>query len=550
MGLNLRQLTYIAVLLVLLFSNSTAVRAATGPAEPPPPKLVINGQEVIPDVPSVIIDGRTLVPIRIISETIGSTVDWDGETGTVDVRRESDHIRLTIGVQAAEANGKTILLDVPPRIIGDRTLVPLRFIAEAFGMKVDWDGDTRTVSVGRYRVATVDYVQTDGIPEIVITADGPVQFESRWDQGLGQIYLTLKNTEADPKALGSVPVSPLFFRRALVEKVSGSDAVRVSLHQTAHLKPVVSYADKKVIVGFTAEATNIGVYESFDNSRSQLMVATNLPVRPSFEYRKETNQFVVDFPNTTIQPGLVSGKGKFPVKSIAAGPGLLPGWSRLTLELEAPVFFQPIVNTSSQQVFVNLVGLSAPPPEKPPAALGKTVFIDPGHGGSEIGAKAASGLKEKDVNLGISLRLRDLLTAGGYKVIMSREDDLTVGLKERPNQANAAGADIFVSIHNNASTDSRDNGTEVWYYNSNPGSPKLAEAIRAAAKQGVGLRDRGVKNWEPFVVIKYTTMPAILFEGAFLSNPDEAALLADPNFRQRVARALYDGIAAYFEKNP
>lgn len=129
---------------------------------------------------------------------------------------------------------------------------------------------------------------------------------------------------------------------------------------------------------------------------------------------------------------------------------------------------------------------------------------------------------------------------------MSRTDDRTVKLHDRPDMANRSGADIFISIHNNSFTDPRDHGTEIWYYNDHPGSPRLARAVQKALKEGVGLRDRGVKNWEPFVVVRYTKMPAILVECAFLSNPDEAKLLADPAFQMRLAKAIYQGINEYF----
>lgn len=97
---------------------------------------------------STIIDnGRTLVPVRAIFEALGASVEWYSETGTVVSKKGKTTVKMTIGSSTMQKDGKDITLDVPAQLINDRTLVPVRAIAEAFGCNVDWNGNTQTVTI-------------------------------------------------------------------------------------------------------------------------------------------------------------------------------------------------------------------------------------------------------------------------------------------------------------------------------------------------------------------------------------------------------------------
>ena len=200
------------------------------------------------------------------------------------------------------------------------------------------------------------------------------------------------------------------------------------------------------------------------------------------------------------------------------------------------------------------------------------VAIDPGHGGADSGAAGTlpagtqTGLParidadgqtliyEKDVTLDIAQRLDVYLRGRGLPTVMTRTRDLaggdvpftTVGadLRARVKIANDAGARLFVSIHENALSATAA-GTETYhFYYSNPGARALAMLVHEQVLAALGLPDRGVKT-AGFYVLKYTRMPAILVEGAFLTNPNEALLLADPAVRQRLAEAIGTGVARY-----
>jgi N-acetylmuramoyl-L-alanine amidase len=186
--------------------------------------------------------------------------------------------------------------------------------------------------------------------------------------------------------------------------------------------------------------------------------------------------------------------------------------------------------------------------------LNKTICIDPGHGGSDPGAVGATGTKEKDNTLAISLLLRDKLEKNGATVIMTRDSDRDVSypsssadeeLGTRVDIANDSGADIFISIHNDAFANTAASGTTVYHYG-DAESVKLAGFVQKCLVDELGTKDRGTR-FASFYVIRYTDMPAILVEAAFISNPEEEVLLASVEGRYKAAASIFQGIVKYFK---
>lgn len=109
--------------------------------------VILNGEKLSFDQPPVIVDGRTLVPIRTVVEAMGGTVAWDDTTKTATLTYGRHIITLTVNSTTAYLDGQANTLDVAPQIIGDRTLMPIRFIAERFGFTADWDNNSRSVII-------------------------------------------------------------------------------------------------------------------------------------------------------------------------------------------------------------------------------------------------------------------------------------------------------------------------------------------------------------------------------------------------------------------
>jgi len=196
-------------------------------------------------------------------------------------------------------------------------------------------------------------------------------------------------------------------------------------------------------------------------------------------------------------------------------------------------------------VTISLAIICLPAAGKIYAQSGKIiVFIDAGHGGSDPGA-VRFGLQEKDANLDIALRLKSKLEANGFAVVMTRTDDRYYSLDDRVNMANGSGADIFLSIHNNAALSEYAHGTETfWCSNGVSGSSQFASLVQSNLVSQIGRANRGVKTAN-FRVIKYTNMPAALVECAFVSNPTESELLKTANFREKCAVGLYNAIVTF-----
>ena len=256
---------------------------------------------------------------------------------------------------------------------------------------------------------------------------------------------------------------------------------------------------------------------------------------------------------------------------------------------------QPIVDRTlpKSKPPVNAAPVEPPPPtadgETLMRALGLKIgriVIDAGHGGHDSGTLGVGGIEEKDVVLDVALRLGKLLHDRlGAEIVYTRADDTFIPLETRTAIANKAQADLFISVHANSSQDPSARGVEVYYLNftSDPDAMRVASRENAVSTQSVhelsdlvkkialkdkideshelatdvdaglyaglakgneGLKNRGVKK-APFVVLIGANMPSILAEISFVTNPTDAEQLQRPQYRERVAESLYNGVARY-----
>lgn len=176
-----------------------------------------------------------------------------------------------------------------------------------------------------------------------------------------------------------------------------------------------------------------------------------------------------------------------------------------------------------------------------------TVVLDPGHGGLDNGC-ARGGVREKDINLSISLKVQQQLQQMGYQVVMTRNTDEALSLGERIQTAEEAKGDIYVSIHQNSSDLYRVNGLEIYYsaQNAQADSKRLAELIHKDVLLDTGVKARSIFEWENIRVIREVSMPSCLIETGFLTNGAERRKLADPSYQQSLANGIAKGIDQYF----
>ena len=442
-------------------------------------------------------DGRTLVPVRTVAEALGATVVWVPENRQVLLLRGEQTIVLTLGSASAAVDGVTLDLPggVPAGVVKwegkESTMVPLRFVSEQLGAQVEWDNDTFTAHIATVQDPARD---PDPAPTPIPTPTPPVSLE---DQG--------------------------FVTNIIIDRKSQS----VSIY-TDHLPEyrVTDFGDR-VVVDLLGTVLASGNPELIT-----LPVESNLI--STVRYSQHGGDLDYGYPHTV----------------------------RVVLDLKEGVSYQRNISVTAGSGGVRLTASGEPAPELPeepdqpgftptipldPDKL--TIVVDPGHGGARPGAvyPNAEGVDiiERDLTLAISLKLRDRLLEAGYNVVMTRETDIDVDLYERAEIANAVNADLFVSVHCNASgTVPTYQGIYTYYFPDSKRGEKLARTIQPPLCALTGAIDRGVSKAN-FVVLRETEMCAVLVETGFMSNVEELTRLCDPEYQEKVAWGIAEGVIQY-----
>ena len=320
------------------------------------------------------------------------------------------------------------------------------------------------------------------------------------------------------------------------------------------------------------------------NGVLELRTKSNTNLKAYFQKANQISgdRFWVDFPGELKNPRTIKGNG--PIKEIRLGKPD-KGKTRLVIEFKEETYLKPLTwrlvgldqnrwriklfdpkytfkqisegvvkkrarnfksNPNSSYVKKNVHDYFQLPNVKQNKF---SVVIDPGHGGSDPGAIGIGGIKETDVVLEVSKIVKKLLSDKGVKVVLTRKNEIDLDLPPRVSFANNSDADIFVSIHANASRGKRRdiNGLETFYYRGWRGRLLAKNIQKQILRVSPGSPDRGVKQGR-FYVIKNTSMPAVLVEIGFLTGRLDARRLEKAAHRKRLAYAIAKGILEYLSK--
>jgi len=320
------------------------------------------------------------------------------------------------------------------------------------------------------------------------------------------------------------------------------------------------------------------------NGVLELRTKSNTNLKAYFQKanQKSGDRFWVDFPGELKNPRTIKGNG--PIKEIRLGKPN-KGKTRLVIEFNEETYLKPltwrIVGIDQNRWRIKLfnpknrfkmigegivekkkrnfkVNQNSIPKKKSDYGYFKLpdvkqnkflVVIDPGHGGPDPGAIGIGGIRETDVVLEISKIVKNLLSGKGVKVRLTRKNEVDLDLPPRVSFANNTDADIFVSIHANASRGKRRdiNGLETFYYRGWRGRLLAKKIQKQILRVSPGSPDRGVKQGR-FYVIKNTRMPAVLVEIGFLTGRIDARRLEKTTHRKRLAYAIAKGILEYLDK--
>jgi len=479
--------------------------------------------------------------------------------GRIDMRASDGSALLArVGSDRATVAGVERNLPAPLSRRDGQLYLPVRAVAWHLGLAYRWDQDSRTIFL-HPKIADITFSRLPDKVRVKITATAPLSYSAGLLKQPARIYVDVANADlfAAEQQI-AVNEADLIAVRASQHSLN-PDLVRVVLDlKQEPLEYYHSSADggRSIVVDIPAPKLPPQVAEGAVTVRSirlerrsdtlcALVVEANGNLVAGLSTRRDPPQAIIEFSNAQLAAEEVDGAHPQVESATAEQTG--ENQARIVLNLVRP---QPAALARRPNGVCVLIG-RVPLDDV-------TVVIDAGHGGRQPGAIGPSGLEEKTVNLAIALHANKLLREQGARVILTRRDDASLTpvtsreelrseLAMRAGLANDNKADVFVSIHCNASPQNgpRRTGSEAYY--TTPRSLGLAKVMQQEMLKKLKLKDSGVRACS-FVVTREARMPAVLVEVAYLNDPREEALLGSPEFRQRAAEAIVSGLQRFAEE--
>ncbi len=505
-------------LLLLSFAGHEAAAAGNSAG-----RIVMDNKEL--EIPKGIklenVNGSVMIPIRVVVENLGFEVLWEQKSHKVTVQQDGKSVQLAVGSKTADADGVTLALNAAPKQSGGTVLVPIRFVSEQFGLKVGWDNSDKTV-----------YLSGGAI-------DSPADSSS-----------------SQPSAAPSPTAVPAPTSVPAVSQGTEGDIVTGVTEPTP--TPIPGSA------GTPAGSPQVmgAVF-----SENRLIVSVAGSVKPNITQMGSPDRIVIDFPGAGFAPGFA---GSFPGVSASGSPqgkldvsgyplitevryalfSVSPPTVRFVIQTVGSQPYQLSKDDSTGLVTVDLnVASSVTPPTGGTGITGKPVVaLDAGHGGTQSGAVSLTGKLEKNFNLAVIQKAGALLMqAGLVDVVFTRTEDVTLGLQKRVDIAEAAKANLFISVHGNSlpvEYPNRDkvNGSETYY--SRAESLPLAQILHKHLVAATGFKDNGIRS-KSLHVTRETSMPAVLLEVGYLTNPGNESAMYSEQLQDSLAREIVAGIMEY-----
>jgi len=421
---------------------------------------------------------------------------------------------------------------------------------------------------------------------MTLTASSNIRYSSKIAQSPERLIVDIDDVCLDRSL--KMPDNPCLAKATIEEIRSKPGCVRLTVPSDSDTKAeigsrilpqcvVVKLQPREVSVTGTISSTGTVLRNvSVDDGKESVKVSLEFSSPFSYQWRRlkaPDNRFFVDFSSTTLEATDSSFElqqnplvKKIRAAQLQPGPD---GITRLVMDFTHPAICEVKTFAENPRIMTIIIRNQLIDPGSAlfcgcgsteecsysPNGQGRTVCIDPGHGGSDRGAYNRSyGIAEKEVTLEISRRLGALLRQKGWRVVFTRVSDRDVTYAGSPDKdelgartqiARSNNADLFVSVHINASVNKQAHGVSThWYKNIDQ---SLAQEIQFQLIQKTGRRDRGTPR-DRFYVLRTAEMPAVLVEAGFISNDEEAGLLLNEEYLQRVAQGIADGLGIYVSK--
>ncbi len=530
-------------------------------------KLDLEGRSV--EIPIRRIGGTGYVKLGDLARGFGGSVEWldPGERAAASFLGERVIFRRD--VPFVEAKGSLHQIPQAPRFRDGEMLVPFSFIQQGlpaiFPERFDFQAESTSLRQGPPggSVAGIEYLVAPGLTTLRFFFVGSEAPRLETDNSLPHtLVLRLEGAGVGALAPGAVSDVGLVDSLRVEPDAQGDQRLVFFLDEEAFLYQVARLAEP---AGF-----ELTVYSPASGVDDATVLARGVPRAPGgLPPPPRRSPVGADASAGTAAVAAAGADGAGSVGS-AGGPAASPAAEG------APGVQTPLPST--------------PRLHKPHAGV-RTVVIDAGHGGRDVGAIGPSGVREKDVTLQVARALKaELERRSDLRVLLTRDDDVFVPLTARTRMANEAGADLFISVHCNSARSRSGQGFETYFLSEaktederrvarmenaslrfeNPDidpdqlgelnfilwdlaqneylreSSDLADLVQRGLDDELDLRDRGVKQ-AGFWVLNGAFMPAILIETAFISNPSEERLLASRKFRSRLVDGIADSLLEYVE---
>ena len=531
-------------------------------------RIIVNGVQIPLAAPAVVSNGQVLAPIPGLFEPMGALAAfYEVDRSIVVTNRMRTTVRMQVGEARLQLNGQSRPLSVAPAMLSGQVFVPAQPVFQALGAWTKWEETERTLYVSSQIVA-LSAQAAGGILQVKVDATGPVRAETHVLRQPDRLVIdflhaalrvqerTIAVNDAGVVRIRAAQFQIKPYISRMVFDLREPVEVRVNTSPTTYLVTVevrpraasASLPPSPPAPGPRDGGTErpaggavkvLGVAFEGSGDAARVTIDATGPVEYKIREFVFPDRLAIDLENAVFVPV----KQDLPVThpSVltvrAAQFTAAPAVTRVVVTLERKMNY--VVNQAAGQVIIDINA----------AVIGRghVVALDPGHGGRDPGAVGPTGLREADVVLDISLRVRDLLARDGVRNVILRDSDLTVELPDRPRLAREAGATIFVSIHANAHGRATVNGSETYFLT--PQSLALAQMIQDELGIVLGIPSRGIKTAN-FLVLRDSGVPSVLVEAAFISNAEDEVRLRDIAFRQRIAAAIHKGIMRFLAIYP
>lgn len=540
------------------------------------------------------IHNELFLSLNEISVLFNSRLEWQTVSGKVSMKLKNQSVDIFYNTKKITYGKKKKKLNMPSLLVKNDVYIPVDFITN----KEFWDIAESVISFDKKNKIMVINSKTNISAVRYYTKENSTEISIELDEKMTHSIKKAKNSIIITFQRGKIADDKLYVDNGIIKDISystvGREAVfKINLTQKPKLVSTKKFRNPIRLVVTIEHSSPVDMSKPCVVSLPGTVTSIDTIEYNKHETTKSSSTIqVVDEAKSeipAINTTIIANESEIYEKPASSDD--IDDIESLSKIKTATVSDDQIIDDSysiidDKETFKDII-----PSEKEKSQTAKIIVLDAGHGGEDPGAIGPTGTKEKDINLAITLALKKLFDKDkNYKVILTRNDDTFIPLAERTNIANENKADLFISIHNNANFKKEISGFEIYFLSEHASdseaastailensvislenkpkgdkeilqnmlwsmvvneyineSSELSSFISCEATGRLKIPNRGIKQAN-FFVLRGAQMPAVLVEGAYLSNYSDEAKLNMKNFQLSIADAIYEGVKKYYAR--